>query len=261
MGKDTETRMRELEYFRGLRLVPGAWTNMQLNGRGFTRFTAGRFDKPFDIRLRDFMTGAARSVMEEFQGLYAVTHSDEIPIMFPPKWDMFDRRLEKLVSISAGLASASFAKPAARLPISTAAPGRASVSKTWWTTFAGGRQRRRAAPCIAGATARCGRTAWTAKRRRKRCEVRAKFFRTNCSSGTVLTSTICPPGNAVVSACIGKAIKNPASIRCEVSQSQLCGGASESMRSCRWLKPMRSSCAGSCAQGSSMMKKRRPRES
>lgn len=108
MRKDTEARMREREYFRRLRLFPGAWTVLRLDGRGFARFTAGRFDKPFDIRLRDLMTAAARSVMEEFQGLYAVTHSDEISVVFPPKWNMFDRRLEKLVSISAGLASAIF---------------------------------------------------------------------------------------------------------------------------------------------------------
>jgi tRNA(His) 5'-end guanylyltransferase len=106
--QDTETRMRDLEYFRGLRLLPGAWTVLRLDGRGFTRFTAGRFEKPFDVRLRDLMTTAARAVLEDFQGLYGVTHSDEISIVFPPQWCLFDRRLEKLVSVSAGLASAAF---------------------------------------------------------------------------------------------------------------------------------------------------------
>lgn len=106
--KETEKRLRELELFRGLRLVPGAWTVLRLDGRGFTRFTAGRFAKPFDERLRDLMIGAARALLEDFQGLYAVTHSDELSVVFAPGWDLFDRRVEKLVSISAAVVSAAF---------------------------------------------------------------------------------------------------------------------------------------------------------
>ncbi len=109
-ASDIDTRMRALERYRGLRIEPDAWTVLRLDGRAFTHFTAGRFAKPFDARLRDLMVAAARSLMEDFHGLYACTHSDEISVLFPPGWRLFDGRVEKLVSVSAGLASAAFTR-------------------------------------------------------------------------------------------------------------------------------------------------------
>ncbi len=106
--KSFERRMRDLEYFRTMRLVPGAWTILRLDGRGFTGFTAGRFGKPFDERFRDLMVVTARALLEDFQGIYAHTHSDEISVAFAPDWMLFGRRLEKIVSVSAGLVSATF---------------------------------------------------------------------------------------------------------------------------------------------------------
>jgi len=103
-----EARMRALEYYHSLRLVPGTWTVVRVDGRGFTRFTGERFEKPFDLRFRDLMLGAARALMEEMGGLYAYTESDEISVLFGPDWDFFDRELEKVVSLSAALASSTF---------------------------------------------------------------------------------------------------------------------------------------------------------
>jgi tRNA(His) 5'-end guanylyltransferase len=103
-----EDRMREREYFHGLRILPGAWAVVRVDGRGFTRFTAERFEKPFDPRFRDLMVGAARALLVELQGLYAYTESDEISLLLPPTWDLFDREVEKLVSLSAGIASSAF---------------------------------------------------------------------------------------------------------------------------------------------------------
>ncbi len=105
---DLECRMREREYFRNLRLVPGAWSIIRLDGRNFSNFTAERFEKPFDERFRDFITSAAQAVLEDLQGLYACTHSDEISVLLPAQWRLFGRRLEKTISVSAGLASAAF---------------------------------------------------------------------------------------------------------------------------------------------------------
>lgn len=48
---DLDTRMREREYFHGLRLLPGAWAIVRVDGRTFSRFTADRFAKPFDPRF------------------------------------------------------------------------------------------------------------------------------------------------------------------------------------------------------------------
>ncbi|GCE22590.1 tRNA(His) guanylyltransferase Thg1 family protein [Dictyobacter kobayashii] len=105
-----EKRMRELEYFHSLRCLPGTWIVLRLDGRGFTKFTArAKFERPFDGRFQEYMRTAAQSLLEELQGLYVFTESDEISIVFPPQWDLFDREVEKLISISASIASVAFA--------------------------------------------------------------------------------------------------------------------------------------------------------
>jgi tRNA(His) 5'-end guanylyltransferase len=103
-----EARMRTLEYFHALRLLPGAWAVLRLDGRGFTRFTARRFEKPFDLKFHELMVHTAQVLLEELQAVYAYTESDEISLLLRPEWDLFDRELEKAVSVSAGVASAAF---------------------------------------------------------------------------------------------------------------------------------------------------------
>src|SRR5947209_2064278 len=105
---DIEERMRALEYFHSLRILPGVWPVIRVDGRGFTRLTASRFEKPFDLKFRDRMVETARALLEELQGRYAYTESDEISVLLPPEWDLFDREVEKAVSVSAGIASAAF---------------------------------------------------------------------------------------------------------------------------------------------------------
>ena len=102
-----EKRMRALEYFHDLRLLLGAWPVVRVDGRSFSRFTE-RFEKPYDETFRDLMLATAKTLLEELHGLYAYTQSDEISMLFPPTWDLFDREVEKIVSVSAGIASAAF---------------------------------------------------------------------------------------------------------------------------------------------------------
>jgi tRNA(His) guanylyltransferase len=103
-----EAYMRRFEYFHDLRLLPETWTVIRVDGRGFSRLTTAAFDKPFDARFHDLMVGVATTLLEELGGIYAYTESDEISVLFPRNWDLFDRELEKLVSVSAALASAAF---------------------------------------------------------------------------------------------------------------------------------------------------------
>lgn len=105
---ELESRMRALEYFHGLRLLPGAWPVVRVDGRSFTRLTGARFEKPFDPRFHELMVGTARALLEELQGVYAYTQSDEVSVLLPRATDLFDRELEKLVSIAAAIASAAF---------------------------------------------------------------------------------------------------------------------------------------------------------
>jgi tRNA(His) 5'-end guanylyltransferase len=103
-----DERMRALECFVPLRLLPEAWAVLRVDGHGFHRFTEGRFERPFDERFRDLMVATAHALLESFQGAYAYTMSDEVSVLLSPSWDQFGRRLEKAVSLSAGLASATF---------------------------------------------------------------------------------------------------------------------------------------------------------
>ena len=90
MGDNTfENRMRELEYFHNLRLLPGAWVVVRVDGRGFSRFTESRFEKPFDLKFHGLMVHTAQALLQEMQGIYAYTESDEISVLFRPDWDFF----------------------------------------------------------------------------------------------------------------------------------------------------------------------------
>lgn len=106
--KSFDTQMRELEYFHSLRLLPGAWAIIRVDGRSFSKFTAERFEKPFDIKFHELMVQTTEALLMELDGIYAFTESDEISILLPPDWALFDRSLEKAVSISAGIASSQF---------------------------------------------------------------------------------------------------------------------------------------------------------
>lgn len=101
-------RMREHEYFHALRLPPGVWAVVRVDGRGFSRLTEAHFEKPFDSRFRDHMVAAATALLTELGGRLVYSQSDEASLLLPPGWNLFDRSVEKLLSVSAGLASAAF---------------------------------------------------------------------------------------------------------------------------------------------------------
>ncbi|MGH3389264.1 MAG: tRNA(His) guanylyltransferase Thg1 family protein, partial [Actinomadura sp.] len=107
-SKDLEARMRALEWFHSLVVLPGAWTIIRVDGRSFTRFTGQRFDKPFDPRFSALMVETAQALLTELGGRYAYTESDEISVVLDPAFELFGREVEKLVSLSAGIASAAF---------------------------------------------------------------------------------------------------------------------------------------------------------
>jgi tRNA(His) 5'-end guanylyltransferase len=104
-----EKRMRACEWFHSLRCLSGSWIVLRLDGRGFTRWTVREgFERPFDLRFQQLMRQTTQTLFQELQGIYAYTESDEISLLFRPEWDLFDREIEKLVSISASIASATF---------------------------------------------------------------------------------------------------------------------------------------------------------
>lgn len=122
---DMEARMRRREYFHGLRVLPGAWTVVRVDGRSFSRLTELHFDKPFDERMHHAMVEAALALMDELQAVFVFTESDEISVLLERDSTLFDREVEKLVSVSAGVASAAFTAAASSGPMSgpTVGPG------------------------------------------------------------------------------------------------------------------------------------------
>lgn len=105
---DLESKMRRCEYFHGLTVPLENWTILRLDGRGFSRLTKGHFEKPFDLRFHELMLGTTKALVSEYQAVFAFTESDEISLLLPYSWSDFDREVEKIVSLSAGLASAHF---------------------------------------------------------------------------------------------------------------------------------------------------------
>ena len=107
-GDEFEAGQRAREWFHSLAVLPGAWAVLRVDGRSFSRFTEHRFDKPFDERFSQLMVTTAETLLTEFNARYAYTESDEISVLLDPSSQMFGRSLEKLVSVSAGAASAAF---------------------------------------------------------------------------------------------------------------------------------------------------------
>ena len=106
--KSLDKRMRALEIFHCLKAPPESWLILRIVGRSFSKMTEDRFEKPFDLTFHDHMVETARALLVEFQGRYGYTESDEISILLPPTWDLFDREVEKIVSVSASIAGATF---------------------------------------------------------------------------------------------------------------------------------------------------------
>lgn len=107
-NNDFEARQRAREVYHALTVQPGAWTVIRVDGRSFSRFTEERFDKPFDLRFSELMVTAAQALTVDLGARYAYTESDEISLLFDPAFDLFGRSVEKLVSVSAGIATAAF---------------------------------------------------------------------------------------------------------------------------------------------------------
>ena len=79
----------------------------RLDGRGFSKLTAN-MHKPFDCLFSNAMKETAKFLLIETQAELAYTQSDEITLVLPPEYDNFSRRIQKLCSVFAGLASAKF---------------------------------------------------------------------------------------------------------------------------------------------------------
>lgn len=75
-AEEFERAQRERECFHRLTVLPGAWTVLRLDSRGFSGFTQKRFDKPFDAAFSDLMVATTEAWLNELGALYAYTESE-----------------------------------------------------------------------------------------------------------------------------------------------------------------------------------------
>lgn len=99
--------MRTGEWYHSLTVPKNCWIVIRVDGRGFTKLTRDlELEKPFDRVFSTHMERVAKELLLQLDGaIYAYTESDEISVLLPPNFDMFNRSVEKLVSVSAGIAS------------------------------------------------------------------------------------------------------------------------------------------------------------
>lgn len=103
----------QYEHRARLMLPRRSWTICRLDGRAFSGYTRN-LDRPFDRQFMEDMGLTARYLAENVQGcVLAYTQSDEISLILtdfasPTTEAWFDGNQQKIVSISAALATARF---------------------------------------------------------------------------------------------------------------------------------------------------------
>lgn len=104
-----ELAQRKNEWFHGLTIPQGMWAIIRVDGRSFSNLTKNMgYEKPFDQSFSTMMQSTALDLFVDLDGVYAYTQSDEISVVLPPDYDLFNRSVEKLVSLSAARASVRF---------------------------------------------------------------------------------------------------------------------------------------------------------
>lgn len=110
------SRMKENYENRTRLFLPRrTYTIIRLDGKAFHTFTKG-FKRPFDFDLMAIMDATAAELCKSIQGVkFAFTQSDEISLLLTDfesdKTDAwFDGNIQKIVSVSASIATAAFNK-------------------------------------------------------------------------------------------------------------------------------------------------------
>jgi tRNA(His) guanylyltransferase len=107
-------RMKQQYEMRARPMLPRrTWTVVRLDGRAFHSYTAD-LEKPFDQQLMDDLAATAEHLAGEVEGCrLAYAQSDEISLVLtdfatPSSQAWFDGNQQKIVSISASMATARF---------------------------------------------------------------------------------------------------------------------------------------------------------
>ena len=108
---ETLEEMRIFERFNNISILPECFFAIRVDGRSFhSEVERMKMKRPFDKKLRRAINKAVKMVMKDFGSIFAYTESDEVTFLFPKTTNLFDRRVEKLVSLVASKMSVEFAK-------------------------------------------------------------------------------------------------------------------------------------------------------
>ena len=112
-------RMKEFEGLEAARMAcPLLPIMIRLDGKGFSKWTKG-LKRPFDADLSNVMIGTALHLAEELNASCAYTQSDEISLVLYSdnysKETIFNGKFQKLVSVSASIATAHFNNTARKI--------------------------------------------------------------------------------------------------------------------------------------------------
>src|SRR3990167_454650 len=101
---------RKYDFYKNLIVPRGCYFIVRLDGNCFSRFTE-RFERPFDVNFYRAMLHGIKKLMTEVTDIYRVHfHSDEISCYFKKESEWFNRRVEKITSITSGILSVAFSK-------------------------------------------------------------------------------------------------------------------------------------------------------
>jgi len=109
---DLDKKMRIYEQSIDQTILPDMYMVARLDGRSFSRLTKEicDFEAPFDIRFRDMMVEAVKTLMTcGFRVVYGFTESDEISLLFHKDDNTYGRKVRKFNSVLAGQASSALA--------------------------------------------------------------------------------------------------------------------------------------------------------
>jgi tRNA(His) guanylyltransferase len=106
-------RMKTFESVNNIKLIRRMPLIIRLDGKAFHTFTK-KFDKPFDKQLSDVMAEVSKYLVKNVQGCkMAYTQSDEISLLITDYDELntdswFDKKVQKMVSVSAAMATMKF---------------------------------------------------------------------------------------------------------------------------------------------------------
>src|SRR3990167_4855260 len=99
---------RKYDYWKNLKIPNGIPFIVRLDGNCFSRFTE-QYERPFDETFYKAIVMGVKYLMTNIPEIYrAHFHSDEISLYFPRESEWFDRRVEKITSITASMMSSKF---------------------------------------------------------------------------------------------------------------------------------------------------------